>query len=130
VGVGKTIVEQRRTPFLEHYKDGNILALRTMSERVRDALGEEDVVLTDSPAIVRHFSGRRAANAKLLHRWSRLDPSWIATMRSEPQRVFVIAPMRNELSERLRDQLRLEPSQTIAEVARGDGTPLPLHTVR
>lgn len=120
------IVEQRRVPFMETYSGGKYATLISVAEQVRDQVPADAVVLADSSSVLSYYSGRRVANWKLLNRWRRTDPDQLDHLHASPQRVYMLTPMKDELSSRMHDYLGLRPGEVIATIE-GDRYAWTLH---
>jgi len=130
VRVGKVIVDQRRTPFLEHFHNGRYAALQTICEHIEANTGPDDFIIADLATVIRYQTGRQTLNWKLLNRWHNTDASELALMREHPERVFIVRPMRPELRQRVHAYLSLEPAEVIVTVENPRDKDYSLHTVR
>jgi len=91
------IIEQRRTPFLAHYKDGQYVGVRALGETIAERLPAEALVLADHAAPLTMYSGDRLIVGGGEVRKRRTLDGVRAYLDAQPA-VYVVQPMSGELA--------------------------------
>ncbi len=121
VKVGGLVIEQHRSDFLAHYKDGRFLPILAMADQVARHVGEDDLVLAPHrPARILAYYSRRAVVGAAEPRWT--DPQ------ARP-RFVVLDPADEEERARIA-ALGVALSEPIETIPRPKQPPLTLHPTK
>ncbi|MHC4126555.1 MAG: phospholipid carrier-dependent glycosyltransferase [Planctomycetota bacterium] len=115
------IIEQRSSPFLEHYRGGKYASVQRMGETIAKHVEPKALVLADHPGHLTLFSdGRRVRCGRGLRK--RRDLQQVYDYLVAHPRVYVVDPMPPDVAE-LAESFAFEVGPPIAEVRdRADGT--------
>jgi len=91
------ILEQRRTPFLEHYKDGRYVGVRQLGEAIREHVPADALVLSDHAAPLTMYSDDRLILGGDEVQKRRTLEQVRAYLAAKPA-VYVVRPMTEELA--------------------------------
>ena len=112
------IIEQRRSPTLEHYKDGRYVGVRALGQTIAAELPADVLVLADHAAPLTMYSGDRLIFGGLEVRKRRTLEDVRAYLATYPS-VYVVQPMTADLAE-LVDELQITLVESGLSVPRLD----------
>lgn len=99
------VIEQRGTPFIEHYGDGQYESMVELSSVLRDMAAKDDLIVATDSSILSYYSQRQVINHRNLNRWKRKDPQIVASLADEPNDILVVEPLRPILRQWVVDEL-------------------------
>ncbi len=111
--VGKVVIEQRRTPFLRHYKEGRYEALPAFAQAI-----DENVEVHANLIATRKFS--RILN--FLTRRDTFDPRDLGIIDTHEDPIYAIGPIESDAREMI-DRLKLRLGDTVTTINRRRGPP-------
>jgi hypothetical protein len=109
------IIQQHRSPFLEHYDRGQYARLKELAVQVQREVGERDVIIAEQDRALSYFSRRRCVPPLTARRWPATEAEWEAyrTRLASADNLFVVLPGKHV--EELAKQLPMEiDSRSIA----------------
>lgn len=114
-----TIIEQRRTPFIEHYHHGKYAAVRELAVRIKQHVGPNDLVIAPESSVLAYESGRWVINERHLNRWRRRDSAVYDKLIVQVPAIYIVEPL-PELDVPHSIWPYLEPGEVMESVSRPD----------
>jgi len=121
VRIGGFIVQQHRSPFLEHYENGYYPPLIDLGKRMQSIVGAHDLVLAEDASELTYFSQRLVLgpNSLIVYRGKRHQI--IARLR-RARRLWIVQPAGARLQKKL-ERLPVSVGKPIITVKRGEDQP-------